>query len=66
LGDNKHLFTDIDQRAVHFPVFILEDSQVHDFIGHPTSFLLAVIGVDAKQHHETLRNRSDRLTPYAH
>jgi len=41
LGDNEHLTTDREQRAVQFTVFIFKDSQVYNFIRK----VIGIIGI---------------------
>ena len=49
LADNQGGSTDIDQRAVHFLLIVLEDSQFHGFMGQPSGILVRVVMSNANQ-----------------
>lgn len=53
LRDNKHFFTEIQQRTVHFPLIVIKDPQIGDLVDHPLDFCGSVGSMDSDKNHKT-------------
>jgi MFS family permease len=53
LGDGEDGAADIEQRAVHFALLVVEDSEVHDFFRHRHRSFGSVVAADSDQHDES-------------
>src|SRR5579864_5993020 len=54
LRDDQRLAADVEQRAVHLALVVLEDTQVGDFVAEGFDLGLAVVMTDAEQDEKSL------------